>query len=103
MFEKGFVSMAYGDVGGPNLDFSNMGCFGFCPQEFTFLDWLLLFTILFTIVIIRYSFAANKARRALLARTAIPERADWHGSPHVLPVHTREVPKGRARLYRGDA
>ena len=23
-FEKGFVSMAYGDVGGPNLDFSNM-------------------------------------------------------------------------------
>ena len=23
-FEKGFASMAYGDVGGPNLDFSNM-------------------------------------------------------------------------------
>ena len=23
-FEKGFVKMAYGDVGGPNLDFSNM-------------------------------------------------------------------------------
>ena len=31
-----------------------MGCFGFCPQEFTFLDWLLLFTILFTIVYISY-------------------------------------------------
>tara|TARA_B100002051_G_scaffold120274_1_gene114599 strand:- start:60 stop:464 length:405 start_codon:yes stop_codon:yes gene_type:complete len=54
MFEKGFVSMAYGDVGGPNLDFSNMGCFGFCPQEFTFLDWLNVFTFLFTIVYISY-------------------------------------------------
>ena len=46
--------MAYGDVGGPNLDFSNMGCFGFCPQEFTFLDWLLLYSFLFTIVYISY-------------------------------------------------
>ena len=54
MFEKGFVSMAYGDVGGPNLDFSNMGCFGFCPEEFTANDWLLLFVIILTSLYISY-------------------------------------------------
>ena len=37
--------MAYGDVGGPNLDFSNMGCMGFCPEMFSFGDWLLIFTL----------------------------------------------------------
>ena len=35
--------MAYGDVGGPNLDFSNMGCMGFCPEMFSFGDWLCSF------------------------------------------------------------
>ena len=48
--------MAYGDVGGPNLDFSNMGCIGFCPEEFTFGDWLLLFATLITILYISYWF-----------------------------------------------
>ena len=48
--------MAYGDVGGPNLDFSNMGCIGFCPEEFTFGDWLLLFAILIAILYISYWF-----------------------------------------------
>ncbi len=44
----------YGDVGGPNLDFSNMGCFGFCPQEFTASDWLYFFATIFTILYISY-------------------------------------------------
>ena len=46
--------MAYGDVGGPNLDFSNMGCMGFCPEMFTFEDWLLIFTIFIAILYISY-------------------------------------------------
>ncbi len=46
--------MAYGDVGGPNLDFSNMGCLGFCPEEFTFGDWLLIFAIFTAILYISY-------------------------------------------------
>ena len=46
--------MAYGDVGGPNLDFSNMGCLGFCPEEFTFGDWLLLLVIIIATLYIVY-------------------------------------------------
>ena len=46
--------MAYGDVGGPNLDFSNMGCFGFCPEMFSFGDWLLIFTLFTAVLYISY-------------------------------------------------
>ena len=46
--------MAYGDVGGPNLDFSNMGCFGLCPHEFTTSDWLHFLATIFTILYILY-------------------------------------------------
>ena len=38
--------MAYGDVGGPNLDFSNMGCMGFCPEMFSIIRRLLLRVLL---------------------------------------------------------
>ena len=46
--------MAYGDVGGPNLDFSNMGCMGFCPEMFSFGDWLLIFTLFTAVLYISY-------------------------------------------------
>ena len=44
------VILAYGDVGGPNLDFSNMGCIGFCPERLDLQDWLLLFAIIITML-----------------------------------------------------
>ena len=46
--------MAYGDVGGPNLDFSNMGCMGFCPEMFSFGDWLLIFALFTAFLYISY-------------------------------------------------
>tara|TARA_B100001079_G_C16137959_1_gene394262 strand:+ start:122 stop:478 length:357 start_codon:yes stop_codon:yes gene_type:complete len=56
--------MAYGDVGGPNLDFSNM-CLGFCPEEFTFGDWFLLFATLITTLYIA-SWIITIARRLMI-------------------------------------
>ena len=53
-FEKGFVSMAYGDVGGPNLDFSNMGCMGFCPEMFSFGDYVYFYTKFTAVLYISY-------------------------------------------------
>ena len=59
------VSMAYGDVGGPNLDFSNMGCIGFCPELLDLEDWLLLFAIIITTLYIA-SWMITIARRLII-------------------------------------
>tara|TARA_Y100000766_G_scaffold69122_1_gene57903 strand:+ start:56 stop:583 length:528 start_codon:yes stop_codon:yes gene_type:complete len=52
------VGMAYGEPDAPNLDFSNMGCIGFCPEEFTVGDWLLIITIIIVILVV-----VNKIRK----------------------------------------
>tara|TARA_B100000683_G_scaffold190696_1_gene183828 strand:+ start:471 stop:845 length:375 start_codon:yes stop_codon:yes gene_type:complete len=56
------VILAYGDVGGPNLDFSNMGCIGFCPELLDLQDWLLLFAIIITMLYVA-SWMITIARR----------------------------------------
>ena len=40
------------DVGWPALDFSGMGCFGWCPEEFSTMDWIILISVCVVILFV---------------------------------------------------
>jgi len=51
----GYGGGGYGggtDVGWPALDFSGMGCFGWCPEELSKMDWIILISVCVVILFV---------------------------------------------------